>query len=252
MTDKEHQSTSGEVIIKGEIHTSRGDFEEERDLLVEGVDALVIEGQREQAEFGWLHGWFGVAMFIFEYLFARFLYTDHQTLVDIAEGQGAGVKFTRESNADILRNSHSLVVALAFALFYLLILLSVIFGLVMESQIYGAASLLGSGLAPLLLLRIHETVKTDNNRDEKIADTIAEAANPDDRVVAVMGRQHAKNVPEYLPEDIDSETRSPEYGVLSPSMIRDLALPTIGLCGTLAVVYPVFLTTAKFGLSLVG
>lgn len=84
-----------EIIIKGELHSSRADFQEEREILAEGVDTLVVEGSKDEFETGWLHGWFGVAMMIFEYLFASFLYTDSQTLVDIAKGQGADVVYTR-------------------------------------------------------------------------------------------------------------------------------------------------------------
>lgn len=43
----ERPPDSSEVVIKGEVHTSRGDFDEERNLLAEGVDTLIIEGQRE-------------------------------------------------------------------------------------------------------------------------------------------------------------------------------------------------------------
>jgi hypothetical protein len=248
----ERPPDSSEVVIKGEVHTSRGDFDEERNLLAEGVDTLIIEGQREQAELGWLHGWFGIAMLIFEHLFAHFLYTDQQMLVDIAEGQGAEIRYTRDSDADLLRNSHALVVALAFASFYFLIFLSAVFGLLLDNQVNGAACLVGSGLVPILLLRVHETVKVKGNRDQKIAEKITKAANPGDRVVAVLGHQHAKNVPQYLPGHLDPEARPPLYGTFSLKMVRDLAPATIRLCGTLAVVYPAFLGAVEIWFSLVG
>lgn len=240
-----------DLVIKGEIHTSRGDFEEERDLLAEGIDILVVEGQEGKAEYCWLHSWFGVAMMIFEYLFARFLYTDAQTLVDIAKGQGADVVYTRESDADLLDNSHRLVVIAAFVLFYFFLFVSIIYGAALGNQIGGAASLLMSGLGPVLLLRLHETWKSDENRDELIAEKIENGLENGARVVAIMGQQHAEDVPEHLPDDIDPEVREPQYGVFSLPMLRDLAGPILRLCGTLSIVYPVFLVVPQIWLSFV-
>ena len=39
-------------IIKGEIHTSEGDLQEELELLLEGVDHLILKGQEGEAEYG--------------------------------------------------------------------------------------------------------------------------------------------------------------------------------------------------------
>lgn len=229
-----------DVIIKGEVHSSRGDFKEERELLAEGVDTLVVEGSEAETEVGWLHGWFGIAMMIFEYLFANFLYTDHQTLVDIAKGQRAEVIYTRETDAALIENSHKLVVGTAFVLFYFLVFLSALFGL-LGSQVYGAATLLMAGLGPIIILRIYETRKSGDNRDKKISEKIEQAADDGGRVVAVMGNTHAKNVPDYLPEEIDPEVREPNYGFFSLSMGRDLFVPAVRMAGMMAIVYPVFL-----------
>ncbi|WP_265109169.1 hypothetical protein [Halosolutus halophilus] len=229
-----------EVIIKGEVHSSRGDFREERDILAEGVDILVIEGSKEETELSWLHGWFGVAMMIFEYLFASFLYTDHQTLVDIAKGQEANVVYTRETDAVLIKNSHKIVVGTAFVLFYSLIFLSALLGF-LGHHVYGAVTLLMAGLGPIIILRIYETKKSGNNRDKKIAKKIEEAAADGGRVVAVMGNSHAKNVPGYLPEEMDPDVREPNYGFFSVSMGRDLFVPAVRMVGMMGVVYPAFL-----------
>lgn len=229
-----------EIIIKGEVHASRGDFEEERNLLAEGVDTLVVEGSEDETEVSWLHGWFGIAMMIFEYLFASFLYTDHQTLVDIAEGQNADVVYTRESDAALIENSHKLVVGTAFVLFYLLIFVSAALG-ILGSQVAGAGTLLMAGLLPILILRIYETRLAGENRDEKIAEKIEDAAEDGGRIVAVMGNSHAKRVPDYLPEEIEPDVREPEYGFFSISMGRDLFVPAVRMTGMFAVVYPAFL-----------
>lgn len=239
----------GRVVIKGEVHSSRGDFEEERELLAEGVDTLVIERSEGEAKVGWLHGWFGVAMVIFEYLFASFLYTDHQMLVDIARGQGADVVYTRETDADLLENSHRLVIGTACVLFYALIFLSALFGL-LGAQWYGAVALLLAGLGPIIILRIHETRKSGDNRDKKIAEKIETAAGEGCRVVAVMGQSHAKRVPDYLSDEIEFDVREPNYGFFSLSMGRDLFLPVVRMVGMIGIVYPLFLAVFKLYLTL--
>ena len=239
-----------ETVIKGEVHTSRGDFQEERALLAQGVDTLVIEGHKEKTELGWLHGWFGVAMVIFEYLFASFLYTDHQTLVDIAKGQNADIVYTRETNRALIENSHKLIVSIAFLLFYFFLILSAVLGLVGE-RLWGGGSLLLAGLVPLLILRIYESRKSGDNRDKKIAEKIEEVAAEGGRVVAVMGESHAKRVPEYLPDDVNPDVREPQYGFLSVPMARDLAVPAARMVGMMAVVYPAYLAVFEISVAFI-
>lgn len=238
-----------EVIIKGEVHASRGDFKAERELLSEGVDTLVIEGEEDEAKFGWKHGWLGVALLIFRHLFRSFVYTDHETLVNIAEGQGANVIYTRETDAELLENSHRLVIGTAFVLFYSLIFASFYFGDIQNNVIVGGGTLLLSGLVPILLLRIYEMRKSEQNRDQKIAEKIEEAVAGGGRVVAIMGDEHAKNVPDYLPNHIDPQVEDPEYGVISYRMGRDLFLPMVRMVGMMAIVYPVFLAGFRVSLS---
>lgn len=251
MRDTKELSDPVEVIIKGEIHTSRGDLREERDILAEGVDTLIIEGQKEEADFGILHGWFGVAMIIFNYLFARFMYTDHGVLVDTAKGQNADVVYTRESDIDLLFNSHTLVIGFAFTVFYGCLAGSAILGLLGDTA-NGTALLVASGVAPVLILRGYETWKSDDNRDQIIAEKIENAVEDGGRVVAVMGEAHARNVPDYLSDDIDPDVRGPRYGMVSRQMALDLAFPVVALFGMLTVVYPVYLFIAEVALALAG
>lgn len=240
-----------ETIIKGEVHASKGDFQEARDLLAEGVDTLVIEGSgEEEADFGWRHSWLGVAMMIFDYLFASFLYTDKQTLTDIAEGQGAEVVPTRETDVALIENSHKLVVGIACVLFYLLFLASALIGIVLNNQIAGAGVLLLAGLVPIIILRVYETRKSGENRDKKIAEKIKEATEDSGRVVAVMGNSHAKKVPDHLPDDIELEVKEPKYGFFSFQMMRDIFVALIQMIGMMAVVYPVFLAVFELYLAL--
>jgi hypothetical protein len=238
-------------IIKGEYHSSRADLEDEREMLAEGIDALILEGSEERGGYGRLHGWFGIAMLIFEYLFARFLYADHTILEDIARGQGAEVIRTRKTDADILHNSHAIVVAIAFATFYGLICASVVWGLLF-SETTGAALLVGAGVIPLLILRIHESWKDDGNRDQKIAEQIIEANQKYDRVVVVVGQKHAEHIPDYLPDDMEYELKEPKHDTFSVPMMRDLAYPSLQLVATLGLVYPAFLFVAKLFLVTMG
>jgi len=49
------ESDQSQVVLKGEIHTSESDLtERSASFLVEGVDALVLEGEREDADYGLL------------------------------------------------------------------------------------------------------------------------------------------------------------------------------------------------------
>ena len=110
--------TEPEIIIKGEIHTSNADLREEREILVEGVDQLILEGQAEEAEYSLTQQWYGWIMLIFKYLFARQIYVDHTILKDLAGVQEAQIEYTRETDLDILHNSHLLVQLFAVGLFF--------------------------------------------------------------------------------------------------------------------------------------
>ena len=37
-----------EILIKGELHTSQGDLEEERTLIKHGVDHVIFEGAEQE------------------------------------------------------------------------------------------------------------------------------------------------------------------------------------------------------------
>jgi len=81
------ESDQSQVVLKVEIHTSESDLTEERELLVEGVDALVLEGEREDADYGLLRSWYATAMSIVGLVLFDTLYTDHRVLVDLAEAK---------------------------------------------------------------------------------------------------------------------------------------------------------------------
>ena len=178
--------TDHEVIVKGELHSSRGDHAHERELLIEGVDHLVLEGSREEAEYGLFQQWYAFAMLLTEYLFFRPFYTDSSVLEDIVKAQGGDVKRTRESDASVLENSHVLARIAAALLFLVLFFTATLFAIA-GIHFYGASSLLLSVMLPPLFLRIHESNRSTGSRDEKMAELIAEAAEDGGRVIAVVG-----------------------------------------------------------------
>lgn len=233
--------TGAKIIIKGEIHTSKADLEEEREILVEGVDHLILEGQAEEAEYSLTQQWYGWITLIFQYIFARQIYVDHTILEDIADAQGAETEYTRETDLDILHNSHLLVQMIAVVLFFVFLTYSLYAG--MEGRVLeGAGWLFVSSLLPLLVLRIHESRRSERGRDEMIAEQITEAAQEGGRVVAVVGNEHVKNIPSYLPDDLPKpNVRPPQYQFLSIPSLKELFYPVFVFFSVLYVFYTILL-----------
>jgi hypothetical protein len=227
-----------DVVLKGEIHTSRGDLKEERELLREGVDALVLEGEESKAEYGWSEGWFSTTSWIFGLVMSN-IYTDNRVLEDLALAQDADVLYTRESNAALLRNAGRFVKWTAALLFYVLFPLSLIIGIVTGQTVTGALVLLLSSLAPLLLLRVYNMRRSEGeeNTDQRMADKIVEAAEGSERVVAVMGQAHVESVKERLPENLDVEERDIAYSVWSRPHLEELITPVFTGFSVLFVFY---------------
>lgn len=243
-------SESGQprVVLKGEIHTSESDLAEERELLVEGADALVLEGEREDAEYGLLRSWYATAMSIVGLVLFKTLYTDHRILVDLADAQGAAVVATRESDAELIENANPLVEGAAAVLFYGIFVGSVFYGLFTGNTVGGAALLLGAALLPVLLLRWHGMNRSTSelNRDQIIADRITETAEKADRVVAVVGADHMAGVAERLSDEISVEKRPPTYRVYSWKHVKEIATPAFTALSVLFVLYLVVLEVSRW------
>lgn len=242
-------SEGGRVVVKGELHTSRTDHKEERDLLVEGLDTLVLEGQREKSQYGLRNHWFGYAMAIFQWVIVRNLYTDSRLLVDLADAQGANIEFTRESDTDILDNSSVLVELVSAALFYILGLVAILYGLLLNDVVTGALLLLTSALVPILLIRVYETMHAEETRDEIIADIIADAAEDGGRVVAIVGGQHYKVIPDHLPDDLELDLRPPNHDVVSVKTVKDVGVPIFEAFSNLFLLYTILLLIFRVGVT---
>jgi len=228
-----------DVVLKGEIHTSQSDLDEERQLLVNGVDTLVIEGQRGDAEYGVLRSWYAAAIGIVGLVLFNSLYVDHSILTDLAKAQDATVKHTRESNAVLVENAHPLVELVAAVVFYGVLVFSIGFGLQTGNTLYGAVFLLGSALIPIFVLRQYEISRQDGqkNRDQIIADLVADSARESDRVVAIMGGNHLDPVAENLPEDISYRKIEPTYSIASIQHAREVLVPAFTAWSVLFVLY---------------
>lgn len=239
----------GEVVLKGEIHTSRTDHREERTLLTEGVDTLILEGPSEKTAYGVRNLWFAYAMAIFQWVIVRTLYTDNRLLVDLAEAQGANIEFTREADTDIIDNSSLMVEVFSAAVFYILAFVSILYGLLLNAVVTGALLLLMSALLPILIIRVYETMHAEETRDEKMANIIEDAAGEGGRVVAIMGGRHFKVVPDHLPDDLEPELRPANHGVVSLNTVKDIGIPIFEAFSNLFLLYAILLFIFEVGVT---
>lgn len=240
---------NSEVIIKGETHSSKGDLAHERELLVEGVDYLILEGPENEAEYSLTQQWYGFAMLLTNYLFFRILHTDSSVLEDITKAQGGEVVKTRESDASVLEGSHVLARVTA-AIMFLGLFFSAAFSGISGNHVLGVPLLLGSALVPLLFLRIHESARSDGGRNELMAELITDAAENGGRVVAVVGEDHADPIIENLPDWIDPVREKPTYPRISWRHFKDVSYPAFLCISALWVFYTLFVAYVEFAWSL--
>jgi len=146
-----------EVILKGEIHSSKGDLDEEREIVKRGVDVLILEQDDPEMEskYGWFDGWFQWSAILF-FWFLETMYRSKMVLDDLADFQGAEIKYTRETNAEMLDNASPWAKGLGASLFYIFLLVAVGLGAasgptISNLDIYGAGLfLLAVGLPPFI------------------------------------------------------------------------------------------------------
>lgn len=235
-----------EILIKGELHSSRGDREEEREILKGGVDHVILEGAAEKNwQFKLRQYWFAWVLIIFEIFFARHIYVDKTIIGDLAEIQEAELQFTRESDASILENAQTLIKAVSAVMFFALFIVALIVGL-LGHVLEGALLLLVSSLSPLLLLRIHESRRATVGRDIQIAEMVEEAAQDGGRIVVIVGDAHADQVADALSDDLEVEVRSPAYDRLSIPHLKELVYPVIVGFSGLYTAYSLFLAYMRF------
>lgn len=198
-----------DVVLKGEFHSSRSDHLEELDLMQEGIDALVIEGNEGEADYRATEGWFQQAVAGMFFLLSP-LYLSKEILVRFAEYQNAAIYFTRESDAEVLRNAPRLVRMFSAALYYLLLPSSIIIGLLF-GYVWGAGALFLSFALPVLFIRVYNSRfnRTEENRDRLMAEMIQDAVEAHGSVFAVVGGAHADGVLEALPNTLEVDYHPP-------------------------------------------
>lgn len=225
------------VVVKGEYHSSGGDLAEEKELLNQGFDVLVLEGREREAECRLSDGWFGIAIATLFWLAGR-IYVSKDSLVDLAEVQGTEVVYTRESNVELVENTPNSMKLLSAVMFCTLAVGSVVVGLTVADT-WGAAVLFLALFSPVLGIRIVNSRESrgDLNRDKIVADKIADAAASDQRVLAIVGDAHVDGVTEHLPPDVDPIVCRPAYSRADWRHVREIALPVFEMALLLYSLY---------------
>jgi len=249
-TDTENSDTASEATIhlKSEIHTSRGDHDEERKLMRQGVDALVLEGEEDRGDYRLSEAWFEQALSGMFYLLEP-IYLSKHILLDLAKLQDAEIYFTRESDAAVLRNAPISVRVVSMSLYFLLLMSSVIVGLLTQDYLTGAAFLAASFFLPVLLIRYYNTSYNsgEENRDRIMAETIQEAAQKHDATLAIVGAHHAEGIRDQLPSELDVEFHPPAYGRFSREHLAEILAP---LFKTFSLLFTLYLVIIWFSVNL--
>ena len=213
-----------DVVLKGELHSSSGDLENEKELLKQGFDTLVLEGDESESEYGWTDGWFQISVFAMFWILGR-VYMSKEVLRDLAEIQGTEIVFTRESDSEILENTPWFIKIISGLTFYILVPGSVAVGLVFP-KMWGATVLLMGIALPVLLIRMYNTQQSsgEKNRDRIMTEKVVEAAE-NGSVLAVVGLDHIDGMLENLSDDLDVKVAEPVYSKWSRQHIREVAFP---------------------------
>ena len=216
------------VILKGELHSSEADLREAKALLAEDVDVLVLEQSPETARNGLGGGWFSVSIALLAWILES-LYHPIEPLIDLATVQDVDVVYTRADDLAPFENAPPTMKAVSAGLFYTLLPASLWVGFVTESDLAGSLLLFLGLVLPVLVVRIYNANRPDapRNRDQLIAETIANAGDPDDAVLAVVGVGHLEGVERRLPAFCDVEVVAPAYDVVSVEHLRSVGFPTL-------------------------
>lgn len=227
-----------EVVLKGELHTSQGDLNEERELLKEGFDVLVLEGASSDPEYRPFDGWFQISIALVFSTLGK-IQLSKTELIDLAKAIGTEVRFTRESDTDILHNAPVLVQLIGGTLFYILLGLSLLYGAITGNYFVGALYLLAAAGTPIVLLRGYNMYaqRGSKNRDQIMAQHIIDATEHYDRILAIVGRAHLGGISKRLPDDIKVDVKEPVYGIISLRLVREIVWPLFLAYATLLGIY---------------
>lgn len=221
-------STEKSVILKGELHSSVADRRHAVELLGEGVDVVVLEQSATPGRFRPLQGWFYISIALLSWLLGE-LYQSKEVLVELATMRDIEVVYTRKDDREPLETASTTMNWLAAGLFYLFVPGSLWIGFVTSDPHSGALLLFLGLVLPVLVVRLYNTNRADGpaNRDSMIAERIADAAEPGNAVLAIVGAGHLPGVERQLSGRLPLDVRPPEYGMYSVRHLRDVGVPTI-------------------------
>lgn len=216
------------VILKGELHSSRADLDEETALLRDGVDVLVLEGSRSRPDYRLLEGWFVVSVALLAWILES-LYHPRAVLTELAEVHGVDLVYTRADDVTPLQAASRPTKVVSAGLFHALVPASVWLGFVTDSALSGSLLLFLGLVLPVLVVRLANGNRPDpaGNRNDRIAEAIRDAADQGETVLAIVGAGHLRAVRDRLPAELVREVRPPAYGVWSLRHVRDVGLPAV-------------------------
>lgn len=239
---------SAEVVLKGELHSSRADLEAATELVSGGIDTLVLEqsaaGEQREAE-----GWFRLSVAVLAWL-VESAYVSKTRLVALAEQQDADVVYTRQSDGEPLADAPLSLKACSAGVFYTLVPGSIWIGFATPNHLVGSLLLFLGLVVPVVAVRAYNAHRGDvQNRNQRIADLIAAAAREDGRVVAIVGVGHLDGIVAHLPADVAVDVQRPVYSGTSVRHAREL-FPDVVKVGLL--VFSVYLLVVWLAAAIVS
>lgn len=217
-----------EVVLKAEWHFSTGDLREELALIRTGAfDTVIFEAARENAE-EITTSTISDRIVAFPLFVLDFLYTDSMPLFVAALTQGADLRFTRDTDGDVIQDLPDI---LHGAILGLVLILGASIGYFAARAISQPHFVTASLTAFVLLFALPITVRLargklasdDLNRNEIMARRIEAALDETDggRVFVPVGARHANPVCDRLSDDVEVSVVSPAYGFVSIPAMRE-------------------------------
>lgn len=240
-----------EVILKAEWHFSTGDLREELELIRTGAfDAVVFEAARENVEEITISS-ISDRIVSLPFFFLNFLYTDPMPLLVAALTQDANLRFTRDTDGDVIQDLPDILHGVVLGL---VLVFSVCIGYFAARAITQPAFAIASFAAFVGIFALPITVRYGRgklasgkmNRNEIMANRIEAAVNETDdgQVFAPVGARHAKPVKDRLSDTVDVCVVSPAYGFMSVSAMKEF-IP--GVIQSIVLFVAVWVALAGFG-----
>lgn len=238
-----------DVVIKSEWHFITDDLRQELALLrTDAFGSVVFENARETVEeipsptiFDRIVG--------LPFFFLGTLYTDSTPLIVEALKNDVDVRFTRDSDGDVIEDLPSILPSVIIGIVLTLGVGIAWFGALTAVDIQNARwSLACYGLilaTPIAIRYTRGILSGDVNRNEIIANRIHDAVIENSgRVFAPVGAKHAKPVRDRLPDDVTVEIVPSTHGFWSVASMKEF-IP--GIVKTLILIVAVWIAVASIG-----